>query len=389
MGATSPEPDDTHLFNAIISGLDADQLEHAAHAPEPQPQATPPVSKADPVLNAATPPTPPAPPADEFGMAVTVAPPVRTPPPAAPPVEPPATPKRTIRDALVDWIDRRSLAKQVEADRRSRSKKPETDNEITVGAFVTVCFMTLVVAGLAFALSFDMMLAAAERYGWEARMATLFPIIIDVGAIGGTFMGAISGNRTYRSIGHQVLVVTLAASVLFNLVGHDIRGGSVLGLPERWGWTGIVAAILIPLLLAYFVHAFSKALKEFVDQRRARKLAEQQRIEAEAAAERAAAEARRAERKTVTRVDPPARTAPAATVTATVTAAKPTPALKAEVAKADTDKVTRDEALEWARQQDEVPSAPQVLTHFENLGRAVPSDRAVRGWLTDLRDTNA
>src|SRR5690606_31537494 len=116
---------------------------------------------------------------------------------------PPPKPKRTVRAAIVDWLDPRS--------------KQEEDDEITTGAFTAVCVVTLVVAGLAFALSFDMMLTAAKHYGWTGWMAKLFPIIIDVGAIGGTFMGSISANATYRRIGHQVLIVTLAASVLFNL----------------------------------------------------------------------------------------------------------------------------------------------------------------------------
>lgn len=187
-----------------------------------------------------------------------------------------AASRRTVREALVDFLDRRHTARADEFD----------DEPITVGAFVGVGVLTLVVAALSFALSFDMMYAAAQNYGWGKTLAALFPVIIDVGAIGGTFMGAISANKTYRQIGHQVLVVTLAASVLFNLVGHDIKGtaAALFGakLPDDLKWTGVVAAILVPMLLAYFVHAFSKALKTFTDQKRAAKAA----AEAEAAAER-------------------------------------------------------------------------------------------------------
>lgn len=202
------------------------------------------------------------------------------------PPAPTGPPPRTVRDAVVGWIDARSAARRDAAGDR----KTANDEPVTVGAFAAICLMTLVVAALAFALSFDMMYAAASHYGWGARLAALFPLIIDVGAIGGTFMGAISTNRMYRAIGHQVLVVTLAASVLFNLVGHDIRGGPALGLPAEWSWTGTVAAVLIPLLLAYFVHAFSTALKTFAEQRRTQKLAEQRERQARDDAKRDHAE---------------------------------------------------------------------------------------------------
>lgn len=143
------------------------------------------------------------------------------------------------------------------------------DERITTGAFTAVATVTVAVAALAFALSFTMMLTAAQHYGWPHSLAPLFPSLIDVGAIGGTFMGAISTNRVYRRIGHQVLAITLAASVLFNLVGHSIRSSPAgSGLPAGWGWTGTVAAILVPGLLAYFVHAFSAALRTFTEQRR-------------------------------------------------------------------------------------------------------------------------
>lgn len=189
--------------------------------------------------------------------------------------------------ALADWIELRTQRT------RTRRATPAEDSDITVGALIVVSVVTLVVCALAFALSFSMMLAAARLYGWNDNLAKLFPILIDVGAIGGTFMGAISANRTYVHVGRSVLTLTLAASVLFNLVGHDVRGGTLIALPERWKWTGTVAAVFIPIVLAYFVHAFSKALKAYMDQRRAQKAA----AEAAATAKARRAEAERAQQR--------------------------------------------------------------------------------------------
>ena len=263
---TSTELTPTMPTRRLLSGLhvpdfgdDTAPLDvtHLHDEPTPAPKSEPEPTTAQPRPE---PPTPSPAPVEVFRPEnPTPAPaPVATSTTTPPEKAPTPKPKRTVRAAFVDWLDR-----------RSSTKNPGEDDEITTGAFTAVCVVTLVVAGLAFALSFDMMLTAAKHYGWTGWMAKLFPIIIDVGAIGGTFMGSISANATYRRIGHQVLLVTLAASVLFNLVGHDIRGGSVAGLPEEWAWTGTVAAVLIPMLLAYFVHAFSKALKTYTDQRRA------------------------------------------------------------------------------------------------------------------------
>ncbi|MFC4000910.1 hypothetical protein ACFS2C_28090 [Prauserella oleivorans] len=212
----------------------------------------------------------------------------------------------TVRGAIASWIQARADARAA-APRRRRRREEDTgqgeDETVTTGVFATVAAITVTVAGLAFALSFDMMRTAALHYGWSGAMANLFPLIIDVGAIGGTFLGSISANRVYRRIGHQVLVLTLAASVLFNVVGHDLKGDLGHGqpmpgdhhgvLPAHWSWTSIAAAILVPVLLAAFVHAFARALRTWLGQRRAEQAAREAAERAEAEQERARIEAER------------------------------------------------------------------------------------------------
>ncbi|MET9260370.1 DUF2637 domain-containing protein [Amycolatopsis sp. NPDC004079] len=290
--------------------------------------------------------------------------------------EPPASPQRTVRDAVVGWIDARAAARRESAgERQTANEEP-----VTGGAFAAICLMTLIVAGLAFALSFDMMYAAASHYGWGARLAALFPLIIDVGAIGGTFMGAISTNRMYRAIGHQVLIVTLAASVLFNLVGHDIRGGPALGLPAEWNWTGTVAAVLIPLLLAYFVHAFSTALKTFADQRREQKLAEQREQQARDVAERAGRHSAAA--GTVRERPLPQSASPSAPTRPAEPKAKP----KAAQGKAPATKVlTAEKAYEESQRRGH-PGPTAMRKHLIDDGYdKVPAISTLRSWINERK----
>ncbi|UKD50851.1 DUF2637 domain-containing protein (plasmid) [Amycolatopsis sp. FU40] len=285
--------------------------------------------------------------------------------------DPPGPPKRTLTDALVGWVDARAAARREQGKERDGAD----DAPITVGAFVAICLMAVAVAALAFVLSFTMMYAAAKHYGWSEDLAKLFPLIIDVGAIGGTFMGAISEHRVYRSIGHQVLVVTLSASVLFNLVGHDIQGADALGLPTRWAWTGTVAAVMIPLLLAYFVHGFSKALKTFTDQRRETRLAAERAEQTAAEAERKRGE--RTGRHAVAEAAAIAeQEAPAAPVPAAARASQPHSKQRgARVLDAET-------ARAWSRQNGNA-QPHKVLEHFAGQGWKVPTDRTMRRWLNN------
>ncbi|SFW11781.1 hypothetical protein [Amycolatopsis australiensis] len=326
--------------------------------------------------------------------------------------------------ALADWIELRTQRT------RTRRATPAEDSDITVGALIVVSVVTLVVCALAFALSFSMMLAAARLYGWNDNLAKLFPILIDVGAIGGTFMGAISANRTYVHVGRSVLTLTLAASVLFNLVGHDVRGGTLIALPERWKWTGTVAAVFIPIVLAYFVHAFSKALKAYMDQRRAQKAAAEaaatakaRRAEAERAQQRQLPVAPVADRVTapvaampparvveqpkppapapvaVPQQRPAARPVPPKAAPAKAAAPRKAEAAKSEAApaasapakpasKAKPGKLDADTAYAWSRRNGH-PGPTVVLKHFEQQGFEVPALSTLRSWINSRRDTEA
>ena len=190
--------------------------------------------------------------------------------------------------------DLKTAKAKAKAARKSRKKAVvEIDTRIGNVAYGVIMTLAGIVAILAFILSFTMMKPAAELYGWKGWQASLFPIIIDVGAVGGTIMGAISAHPVYQRSGRQVLALTLLASVMFNLVGHGLgekndsknapntpkgdpappkpvpKGSeNAAEIPSGWGWTGTVAAILIPVLLAYFIHVASTATKTFVDQRR-------------------------------------------------------------------------------------------------------------------------
>ncbi|GAA1983278.1 hypothetical protein [Amycolatopsis minnesotensis] len=98
----------------------------------------------------------------------------------------------------------------------------------------------------------------------------------------------------------------------------------------------------------------------------------QRQLEAEAARE---AKEARAAAKTATA--PAAASKPE---TGRVSQPKPAP----RHAKASA-KVTREEVLAWARRQPEVPGPAQVLAHFEAAKRELPTDRAVRNWLKELK----
>lgn len=250
---------------------------------------------------------------------------------------------------------------------------------ISVGAFATIAALTLIVSGLAFALSFDMMLAAAEHFGWSPQLAPLFPLLIDVGAIGGTVMGAISGNRTYRRTGRHVLAITLAASVVFNLAGHSI-GTTLPGLPGEWKWTGTAAAILVPALLALFIHAFSKALRTFADQRRA----DHRRVDREWAGQYAVDVGEQPEVQTQqagSGSDTAARgsagqdSSPKPAKSAKSVSSARTPSAEAT----PKPKLDADTAIAWARSNNAGPTTTR--RHFAEQGYQVPSVKTVQRWL--------
>lgn len=336
-------------------------------------------------------------------------------------VQPASTPKsegpsgwQRLGHALADRVELGTARRRVErAAEQARTAPSAEVSDITIAALLVVSAVTLAVSGLAFALSFDMMLEAAKTYGWGENLAKLFPILIDTGAIGGTFMGAISANRTYVHVGRSVLGLTLAASVLFNLVGHDVKGHALLGmpLPDQWKWTGTVAAIFIPVILAYFIHAFSKALKAYVDQERERKAAEAARAEQArqarddaADAARRAAEAKAAavtaaaerpatapvavpQQRPVRQPAAPQKSAGPQKAVRKAETVSPAPAVSREPARASKQRtLDGDAAYAWSKSNGH-PGPTAVLKHFEKEGYEVPALSTLRSWINSRRDT--
>lgn len=80
---------------------------------------------------------------------------------------------------------------------------------------------------------------------------------------------------------------------------------------------------------------------------------------------------------------PAAAETPKPEIAAKAPARKPVPA-KEIPAK---DKVSKDEVLTWALRQEEPPTSGEVLRHFEKTGRELPTDRAVRNWLADIKQS--
>src|SRR5690606_11502775 len=99
----------------------------------------------------------------------------------------------------------------------------------------------------------------------------LFPITIDAGAVAGVVMAGLTNDRTITRNGWGLGGLTLAASFVFNVVGHAITGEGMLPLPEPYGWTSTAAALLVPAVLAVFIHGASTALRRWSDQQRAAK----------------------------------------------------------------------------------------------------------------------
>src|SRR5690606_3085593 len=102
-------------------------------------------------------------------------------------------------------------------------------------------------------------------------LANLFPIVIDAGAVAGVVMAGLTSNPVFRRNGWALGALTLAASLVFNVTGHEITGKTMAGIPDGYAWTSTAAALLIPCLLAVFVHSAASALHQWSMQQRAAK----------------------------------------------------------------------------------------------------------------------
>ncbi|KMS92661.1 DUF2637 domain-containing protein [Prauserella rugosa] len=172
-----------------------------------------------------------------------------------------------VRPAVARWIDARTEAKTTKRPKTPKKTKPT--EEITQRQVITVCVMAAAVSLGAFVLSFDMMAIAAEHYGWTGWLAKLFPVVIDAGAVAGVVMAGLTSNPVFRRNGWALGALTLAASLVFNVTGHEITGQTMAGIPESYAWTSTAAALLVPCLLAVFVHSAASALHQWTAQERA------------------------------------------------------------------------------------------------------------------------
>jgi len=178
-----------------------------------------------------------------------------------------STPReRHVGPAIARWLDRKTDAAKTS---RRRGRKAKVAEPITKPQVWTVCAMAAAVSLGAFVLSFDMMAIAAEHYGWTGWLAKLFPVVIDAGAVAGVVMAGLTSNPVFRRNGWALGALTLAASLVFNVTGHEITGQTMAGIPESYAWTSTAAALLVPCLLAVFVHSAASALHQWTAQERA------------------------------------------------------------------------------------------------------------------------
>lgn len=245
---------------------------------------------------------------------------------------------------LIDRITENRAAKPAKSKKHQR--EPITRSQVT-----TVCVMAAVVSLGAFVLSFDMMAVAAEHYGWTGWLAKLFPVVIDAGAVAGVVMAGLTSNPVFRRNGWVLGGLTLAASLVFNVTGHAIVGGGVLGLPESYAWTSTAAALLVPCLLAVFVHSAAVALHQWTAQERGRR--------------------DRAQRQAAVSVQTAAEPAP-----------QPTKTTKSKKAA----KPSRADALAVARDRG-ITSAPQLRKAMAEAGWTTTSvsDQTWRNWAAAAR----
>lgn len=140
----------------------------------------------------------------------------------------------------------------------------------------------------------------------------------------------------------------------------------------------------------HVVHGFGEGTQYRTEKaeydRKVAELEAEQRAEFDKARREQERRQRQAEQATFQATAPaePARPA-TATTTRTATPTKPQTASKTPAKKPAGTKVSRDEVLAWALRQDELPIPSEVLRHFEPTGRPLPTDRAVRNWLHEVK----
>lgn len=200
---------------------------------------------------------------------------------------------------------------------KDRKPKRQKDRTIPGWAIWVVGSFLIPAAGAAFVLSFQMIQPVVLAAGWNTWASYLGPIVIDVAAIAAAIMGSISAHPIFVHTGHFLLITATTLSIVLNLAGHRLQEETQLArlgltpeqaqddrvvratiaalpqeqasqvtlVPAEWEWAIYLFSIMVPVILAILIHAFGKALMAFLQERRARKEAEEnkKREDAEAA----------------------------------------------------------------------------------------------------------
>lgn len=167
---------------------------------------------------------------------------------------------------------------------------------------------------------------------------------------------------------------------------------SGMNLTHWWDQNPSMAVIFSGIaflgFLLHIVHGFGEGTEYLAEQHRHEEALAEHRAEQQAAAEQARRDQERqlrqveqAARPTTPSPAGPARTSSKATSRPRTAAPK-----KPATSSTGSDKVGRDEVLAWALRQDELPTPATVLRHFRAAGREVPTARAVRNWLSEIKD---
>ncbi|WP_027936312.1 hypothetical protein [Amycolatopsis sp. ATCC 39116] len=351
IGAHAPGPDEQ--FHQIVAGLDSAEIERAATAPE--------APAHHPAHPPTTPPPAPAPNADQertAGPAPTpahaaVPVPVQIAPPAPLPQPRPRLPQAPTAPEY--WGQRGLVAVYWIA--------------ILTGAIGQVIFFgDLFHLGWAGYLAATIIATTAETV-----MVSSGDTALDLRA---------KGRRKPQWVPFLLIAFAAAAAA------------SGMNLTHWWAKNPSMAIIFggIAFLgfLLHVVHGFGEGTEYLAEKKKYDKAIAELEAKQQAEIERARQQQARIEkeqelqrRKPEQPATPPPPT-PRASSRTTPGPAKSRPAAK----KPSGNKITREEVLAWALQQDELPNSGEVLHHFESTGRPLPTDRAVRNWLAEVKTTD-
>lgn len=273
-----------------------------------------------------------------------------------------------------------------------RIASPKEEEPVTLSAVITVGAFALAAAVCAFLLSFQMILPVVMAAGWTGFVAYLGPVVIDVAAVAAAFMSVLSRHPSFTRTGMLLLVSSTALSIVLNLAGHQVKtdtgGSDPVRVPAGWEWTVNLFSVVVPLLLAWLIHAFGKAITAYMNARsreQAQKAAEEAEAERQAAEQaRAEQEAAEADRARVEQANAALATAQQTTPNRAKPQTKSAGTGKGKRKGATKPTATKDVALAVGRRDGICTPAP-LRDALDKAGYAPASERAVKGWCAELR----